>query len=276
MKAKASPRGHEGSQQTSGRSGTRSRQRARRSAKACALIIALAAAASPTATASGWPVVDIQGIFWKIQQVFSQVQEFTTEAQRWRDTKRHMEQLDAIFDPLRFAMDLPPGAQLEPVAEDYLVKEKCGRDALSTGWKQLAGNIAFGSGADWKKRQHELCVSIQRMDNRKFNETLFFLEETMDQVRSEMDRNLESRESSDNTSGGAQAAQGDTARLGNQLNAMAQTWTARMQAYDASIASLKEQQRVLAKAALRGDPVKRAVGDVVQVAVLKKALKIKD
>ncbi|WNH52492.1 hypothetical protein [Stenotrophomonas oahuensis] len=274
MKAKASPRGHEESQQTSGRGGTRRRQRARKSAKACALIIALAAA-SPTATASGWPVVDIQGIFWKIQQFVSQIKEFTTEAQRWRDTKRHMEQLDAIFDPLRFAMDLPPGAQLEPVAEDYLVKEKCGREALSTGWKQLAGNIAFGDGADWKKRQHELCVSIQRMDNRKFNETLFFLEETMDQVRSEMDRNLESRENSENTSGGAQAAQGDTARLGNQLNAMAQTWSARMQAYDASIASLKEQQRVLAKAALRGDPVKRAVGDVVQVAALEKALKLK-
>lgn len=273
MKAKASPRGYEGSQQTSGRRGTGRRQHGRKGAQACALTIALAVG-SPTATASGWPVVDIQGIFWKIQQVFSQVKEFTTEAQRWQETKRHMEQLDSIFDPLRFSMDLPPGAQLEPVAEDYLVKEKCGPDALGTGWKQLAGNITFGGGANWKKRQHELCVSIQRMDNRKFNETLFFLEETMDQVRSEMDRNLESRESSDNTSGGAQAAQGDTARLGNQLNAMAQTWSARMQAYDASIASLKEQQRVLAKAALRGDPVKRAVGDVVQVAVLKKALKL--
>ncbi len=273
MKAKASPRGQEGAQQASGGRGRRRRHHVRRGAQVCALSIALAVG-SPTATASGWPVVDIQGIFWKIQQVFSQVKEFTTEAQRWQETKRHMEQLDSIFDPLRFSMDLPPGAQLEPVAEDYLVKEKCGPDALGTGWKQLAGNITFGGGANWKKRQHELCVSIQRMDNRKFNETLFFLEETMDQVRSEMDRNLESRESSDNSSGGAQAAQGDTARLGNQLNAMAQTWSARMQAYDASIASLKEQQRVLAKAALRGDPVKRAVGDVVQVAVLKKALKL--
>lgn len=275
MKAKARPQGHEGSRQTSGVGGTRGRRRRRNVAPACALTIMLAVG-SPTATASGWPVVDIQGIFWKIQQLVSQVKEFTTEAQRWKDTKRHMEQLDSIFDPLRFAMDLPPGAQLEPVAEDYLVKEKCGREALGTGWKQLAGKITFGGGADWKRRQHELCVSIQRMDNRKFNETLFFLEETMEQVRSEMDRNLESRESSDNTSGGAQAAQGDTARLGNQLNAMAQTWSARMQAYDASISSLKEQQRVLAKAALRGDPLKRAVGDVVQVAVLKKALKIKD
>lgn len=275
MKAKSSPRGNEASPQMSGQRGTRRRHRTRKGAQACALTIALAVG-SPTANASGWPVVDIQGIFWKIQQLFSQVQEFTTEAQRWKDTKQHMEQLDSLFDPLRFSMDLPPGAQLEPVAEDYLIKEKCGREALGTGWKQLAGNITFGGGADWKKRQHELCVSIQRMDNRKFNETIFFLEETMDQVRSEMDRNLESRENSENTSGGAQAAQGDTARLGNQLNAMAQTWSARMQAYDASIASLKEQQRVLAKAALRGDPVKRAVGDVVQVAVLKKALNIKD
>lgn len=250
------------------------RRRTRLGVQTCALTIALAVG-SPTATASGMPVVDIQGILWKIQQVFSQIQEFKTEAQRWSDTKQHMEQLDSLFDPLRFSMDLPPGAQLEPVAEDYLVKEKCGREALGTGWKQLAGNITFGGGADWKKRQRELCVSIQRMDNRKFNETIFFLEETMDQVRSEMDRNLESRENSENTSGGAQAAQGDTARLGNQLNAMAQTWSARMQAYDASIASLKEQQRVLAKAALRGDPVKRAVGDVVQVAVLEKALKLK-
>ena len=249
------------------------RRFASRRARIAALLIALAMGTN--SANAGMPVVDYLGILWKIRQWIDDVQEYAVEAKRWTQTEEHMKQLEAIFDPLRFSMDMPPGAQLQQVDEDYLVAERCGADPSKFGWKQLVGKVSFGQGANWQAQQHQLCTSIQRTHNRRFNETVYFLTNTMDQAYKEMQRNMDSRKGSDNSAGGVQATQSDTERLGNELNVMAQTWSTRMQAYDATIASLQEQQRILAKAALRGDPKKRLLGDVVQIVTLEKALKLK-
>ena len=243
--------------------------------RARAGVLAMALLMGTHSANAGMPVVDYLGILWKIRQWIDDVKEYAEEAKRWTQTEEHMKQLEAIFDPLRFSMDMPPGAQLQQVDEDYLVEERCGADPSKFGWKQLVGKVSFGGGANWQAQQHQLCTSIQRTHNRRFNETVYFLTNTMDQAHKEMQRNMDSREGSDNSAGGVQATQSDTERLGNELNVMAQTWSTRMQAYDATIASLQEQQRILAKAALRGDPKKRLLGDVVQIVTLEKALKLK-
>lgn len=247
-------------------------QRNRRGA--LALVLAIASMTATQSVSAGAPVIDITSIVGDIQKFFSDAMVFAKEAKRWEEVKAQIDDARAIFDPLRFSMGLPAGVKLQPVEPDYLVAEACGNKAGGLGLESVFPALKLGDRYAFEGQMRQICVNIQMMENQRFNETVVFLDRTMEQAEDAMRQVYDARTSSGNTTGSVQSTQSDTARLTNQLNVLSQQWMTRMQGYDAYIAAMHSRQRVLSRAALRGDPGATAVSDVVQTLALKRALEI--
>lgn len=240
--------------------------------RTCPLLIATGIVVSAPSAQAQMVVSDPPALMQKIFQYIMDAKAYTEEAKRWGQTEEQMKEMQSIFSALEFEMALPEGMRMEPVADDYLVEKVCGRGSGSSLLQQGFAALNIGRTADVQKEQRNICVSIQMAQNRKYNDSLEFLEKTIQQAREAERQNLESRNSDNNTSGSVQATQSDSARLGNQLQVLAQEWSTRMQAYDAYIAAMQTRQNVIARAAFKGDSHARAVTDVVKTIALKEAL----
>jgi hypothetical protein len=221
---------------------------------------------------AGMPVIDITSIIGEIRSWISDTTEYAKEAVRWNQMKQQIDEVRAIFDAFNYIVGLPQGAKLEKVPEKYLVEEACGKKALGFDLKTAASVLGISDG-DIAAQQAQICVNIRMIQNRKYNDSVDFLEKTVKEAEEQMYKNFMSRLGSNKT-GGVQAADSDTLRLGNELNMMAQQWGTRMQAYDAYIAAQQENQNVLARAALKGNPKNKLLGDLVQTVALKGALSV--
>ncbi len=221
---------------------------------------------------AGMPVIDITSIIGEIRSWISDTTEYAKEAVRWNQMKQQIDEVRAIFDAFNYIVGLPDGAKLEKVPPKYLVEEACGKKALGFDLKTAVSVLGISDG-DIAAQQAQICVNIRMMQNRKYNDSVDFLEKTVKQAEEQMYKNFMSRIGSNKT-GAVQAADSDTLRLGNELNMMAQQWGTRMQAYDAYIAAQQENQNVLARAALKGNPKNKLLGDLVQTVALKGALSV--
>lgn len=217
-------------------------------------------------------VADPPGLAQQMVQYILDYQEYKTEAQRWKQTEQQIKDMRAIFDSVNFQLSLPTGMSMDGVADDYMVRDVCGQQGSASMLQRGFSALNLGSTSAIKEEQTKICVSIQMAQNRKYNESLEFLKNTMKQIQEAERQNLESRDNSDNTSGGVQATQSDTARLSNHLLAMGQEWSTRIQAYDAYISAMQARQNVIAQAAITGNSASRVVTDVAKTVVLKKAL----
>lgn len=221
---------------------------------------------------AGMPVIDITSIIGDIRSWISDTTTYAKEAVRWNQIKQQIDEVRAIFDAFNYIVGLPDGAKLEKVPPKYLVEEACGKKAMGFDLKTAVSVLGISDG-DIAAQQAQICVNIRMMQNRKYNDSVDFLEKTVKQAEEQMYKNFMSRLGSNKT-GAVQAADSDTLRLGNELNMMAQQWGTRMQAYDAYIAAQQENQNVLARAALKGNPKNKLLGDIVQTVALKGALSV--
>lgn len=244
---------------------------ARRRLHACALT-ACALLAAQTAHATTTIVTNPTGLIQQVFQYILDVQEYSKEAKRWKQTEQQIKDMRAIFDSVNFQLSLPAGMSMDAVADDYMVRELCGQQSGASMLQRGFSPLNLGSTSAIKEEQTRICVSIQMAQNRKYNESLEFLKNTMQQIQEAEKQNLESRDNSKNTSGGVQATQSDSARLSNHLLAMGQEWSTRIQAYDAYISAMQTRQNVIAQAAITGNGASRVVTDVAKTVVLKKAL----
>ncbi len=217
-------------------------------------------------------VSDPPALMQKIFQYFLDAKEYSEEAKRWGQTENQIKEMQSIFSALEFEMALPDGMRMEAVADDYLVDKVCGKGSGASLLQQGFAALNIGKAADVQREQRNICVSIQMAQNRKYNDSLEFLGKTIQQAKEAERQNLESRNLDNNTSGSVQATQSDSARLGNQLQVLAQEWSTRMQAYDAYIAAMQTRQNVIARAAFKGDSHLRVVTDAVKTIALKEAL----
>ncbi|MGH8039934.1 MAG: hypothetical protein ACRES5_15105 [Pseudomonas sp.] len=236
----------------------------------CALAVTVAM--STQSAYAGMQVVDIASILGELRSWMDATTQYAKEASRWKEVKAQIDDARAILDPIRFSMGLPEGTVLRTVNADHLVSEACGKQAAGLEMEAVLPALRFGRREVWEEQQRQICVNIQMMQNRKYNETVLFLESTIEQAETAMLKVFEARQQSGNTSGGVQGADSDTARLTGQLNVMAQQWSTRMQGYDAYISTMQSRQNIVARAALRGDPNAEVAGDVVQTLGLKWAL----
>ncbi|WP_313347098.1 hypothetical protein [Stenotrophomonas sp.] len=221
---------------------------------------------------AGMPVIDITSIIGDIRSWISDTTTYAKEAVRWNQIKQQIDEVRAIFDAFNYLIGLPDGAPLKKVPDKYLVEETCGKKALGFDLKTVFTLTGISAG-DIASQQAQICVNIRMMQNKKYNDSIDFLEKTVKEAQEQMYKNFMSRIGSNKT-GAVQAADSDTLRLGNELTMMAQQWGTRMQAYDAYIAGQEQNQNVLARAALKGNPKNKLLGDLVQTVALKGALSV--
>lgn len=238
-----------------------------------ALVVAAALMMGTQNAYAGWPVIDITSIMGEVRSWIDDTTEYAKEAVRWDDMKKQIDSIRNIFSALNFAIGLAPGEKLVKVDPRYMVEETCGSDTGGLSISTVMAVMGMDIGGDLKKQQQQICVNIQMMQNRKYNESVDFLDRTIKQAETAMAENFASRNGSENSVGSVQAATSDTARLGNQLNVIAQQWNTQVQAYDAYIETMEQRQNLLAKVALKGKRNKLAK-DLVQTAALKAALSI--
>lgn len=219
---------------------------------------------------AGMPVIDFSQILGQIRGWISDTTQYAKEVTHFDQMKEQIDNIRDIFNMFNFAIGLPDGEALTKVDDRYLVEETCGDDAAGLSMTTVMSVLGMDITSDLKKQQQQICVNIQMMQNRKYNDSVEFLDKTIKQAQAESLKIMDAGKG--NSVGATSAATREAARLNNELNLLAQNWGTRMQSYDAYIATMEKRQNLLAKTALKGK--KRLARDLIQTAVLKGALSI--
>ncbi|AVO30919.1 hypothetical protein D7T48_01090 [Stenotrophomonas maltophilia] len=241
---------------------------------AIAMGIALSLAGGTTATAGGVPVYD--GVNWyeKLWDRLQSAAEFGENVTRWGTLLQGV--TDAIIKAQGIfkSFGLPPGAMLTPVPDNYMVAESCG-SAGDLSIDTLFSYFVFNPAGDVKSQQRQICVNIRMMQNRKYNDSVQFIQQTIPKM-DELMKLINAARTASSLRGAVDAVNSDSMRTANELAVQSQSWEARMKAYDAYIEVMEANQKVVAQAALKGDPTAvRLASDLVKTASLKAALSIK-
>jgi hypothetical protein len=248
--------------------GSRSRAVLLRSALAGAIGLGVCAPAS-----AQWIVKDptnfVENLWNRVETAGARVAaaaEYAKTAQRWNELRvKAMAQINSF--------GLPSGATLTIVPDNYLVPETCGTGGgLSVG--TVFEKFVFKPTGDWKAQQEQICVNIRTMQNRKYNESVRFIGETLPVMQDALDAITTVRQASA-LLGNISAVDSDSLRTANDIAVKTQEFESRMAAYDAYIQVMEANQMVVAKTALKGDPTTGMIRDLVKTAALKTALEIK-
>lgn len=225
--------------------------------------------------AAGIPVIDIPHT---IQSTLNQINTYSARFQdmaeygetlmRWKRTLEQYQQQLIQIQGVVMSFGLPQGQPIKKVPANYMVAERCGG---GFNMNNLAKVFQLNPSGNIIEQQQQLCASIQQMENAKLNYTVDFFIEYMPKLQSEL-KQLESRRNSSNDQGNVAAADNDALRVGNTADANFQTWQANMQAYDSYIASMHNNQRILAKAAMKGK--QGILGTLIKTTALKGALEV--
>lgn len=242
---------------------------------ATASLLVVLAAGSPTVGASGIPVIDIPNT---IQATLNQINTYSARLQdmaeygetlmRWKRTLEQYQQQLIQIQGVVMGFGLPQGQSITKVPANYMVAERCGGGFNLSNLTKVFQVNPTGNIIEQQKR---ICASIQQMENAKFNYTVDFFNEYMPKVQAKLDE-LESRRNSSNDQGNVAAADNDSLRVGNSSEANFQTWQANIQAYDSYIAGMENNQRLLAKAAMKGK--QSVLGTLIKTTALKGALEV--
>ncbi|QII29508.1 hypothetical protein G6052_12575 [Stenotrophomonas maltophilia] len=253
--------------------------RGRRRSRLAALVLGCAAVLSTNpVSASGWPVFDFAGLMQAVEewglidkQSGQDLIEFGKQAKRWDDTMKQYQQALVQIQAQFRAIGLPEGQPLVKVDPKYMVAETCGGQGMDFSLTGLLGAVGLTGDQDLKKRQQQICVNIRMMENRKYNESIDFLNETVPTMEHALADILEERQQNNNQ-GTVQGADSESLRTANDLAVATQKWEGQMRSYDAYIEVLKVNQKLIGKTALKGDPATRFVRDVAKTAILAGAL----
>lgn len=198
--------------------------------------------------------------------------EYVEQHTRWIRTLEQYRQALIQVQAAVNSFGLPQGAPLVPVPPQYLVAETCGNGAdFSIGG--AFKTFVFNPMSDVRDQQTQICVNIRMMQNRKYNDAVDFITETVPMVNSSLSRIFKMRIFS-NDQGNVQGADSESLRTANDIASMSQAWEARMRAYDSYIEVMEANQKVVAQAALKGDPTKQFASDLIKTASLKAALSV--
>jgi hypothetical protein len=261
----------------------------RRRAPRFAAMTVAAMMALGTGNVSAWIPVQETGTSL-IQHLLNQINTYKTEATAYaakaqdaaeyveQNTRwiRTLEQYRQALIQVQAAVNsfgMPDSAPLVPVAPNYLVAETCGK-ALDFSLESAFKVFVFNPQADVKEQQMQICVNIRMMQNRKYNDAIDFLTQTVPRINNSLTRILKIR-LTNNDQGTVQGADSESLRTANDIAALAQSWEARMKSYDAYIEVMEANQKVVAQAALKGDPTKQLISDMVKTTALKAALSVK-
>lgn len=233
-------------------------------------MLALVALAQPAR--AQWIVNDpphqIQNIITQLRGIAKDSSEYQQQYQRWMQTYAHYQQQLIKMQGLMKSFQLPAGRPMKEVDPDHLVAERCG------GGFSLAGaltTLAPARQGDYIAQQRSICAEMQRIRNRKFNETVRFTRDTVPRMQRDANRAQEVRQSS-TTQGDNEAAAQMAVQTMSQVGSDMAAWGARMDGYDQLLGILQDTQKQLAQMALDGN--KDPIGTLVKTGALQGALKV--
>ncbi|WP_457321953.1 hypothetical protein [Stenotrophomonas sp. P5_B8] len=246
--------------------------RSPRRTRLAALVMGVAMSVSATSVNAGMPVIDYTAIIQAIKSNFQDIAEFAKENTRWINLMKEYTNALVTVQGIINNFGLSPSATLTLVPNDYMVTESCGprTDMSVTG---MFAYFVFDAKGDVKAQQRQICVNIRMMQNRKYNDSVLFIKETVPLMDSSL-KAIEALRQGSKLLGNVTAVDSDSMRTANDLAVQAQAWQARMQSYDAYIEVMEANQKVVAQAALKGDPSKQLISDLVKTTALKTALSV--
>lgn len=240
-------------------------------ALACILAVGNASAAYPVSEVG--PSL-IQHMLNQINTYTTQIEavgEYSEQAMRWKATLAHYQQQLVKMQAMISAIGLPQAQTLSKVDVNYLVAEKCPAQGSSGVTEMIAKPFELNPEGDLMEQQRQICVNIRTMQNRKYNDTVEYLLSTAPQVDGFLNK-LDGLRVSSNEQGAMEHSDNEALRLSNKLSSQGQQWSTRMQAYDAYIQIMEENQRTLAQGAMKGK--RSMIGALIKTAALKAALSV--
>jgi hypothetical protein len=205
--------------------------------------------------------------------------EFGEQLSRWnRQVQEFQEALtqvaSIIQNPSLIAANFTPDMSVVP--EDRGADMQCPAPA--------GGGFSFDSPAslfsmlvpsasdDLVKKQWEICNQVVRLQNKKYNEIVRFVQASKD--RQQHVTGLINSAKSDKSEGAFRSTQVKASGLMNDQLAEMQYVQARIQGFDATVARLERESNGYAKQMLNGK--KSLIGQAVSLAALKTALEVAD
>ncbi len=243
------------------------------------VVVVLLAASSVTAHAQ-WLVQDVTNIGYNYEQLLAEKGEYLETAARWADTVSHYQQQIAHYQQQLVKVQtlvnslqnigLPTMQTMSEVPDNYLVAESCpsGSGAVMSA---VEGVFSLDLSGNLQTQQRQICVNIRTVQNRKYNEAIRYIRDTQPKVEL-FSQQLNAMRALNNNQGTVQASSYEASRMSAQIEAQSQAWMVRNQAYDAYIATMEQNQRVLARHALTGST--QVISQLIQTAALQGALKV--
>lgn len=215
------------------------------------------------------PAHQIQNIMTQLKDMAEKAAKYAKDYAHYASVIQHYQQQLIKLQGMLSMVQLPASVTIQKVDENsYMVAEMCHIEG-GFSLQSLGTAIGINPNGNIIDEQRRNCVTMQRMRNRKHNETVDYLTTTLGQMQAEVSQ-LNTRRNMSNENGAVEANNNDALRQSVNIEANIQQWEARMAAYDGYIASIENTQQALARTALNGR--KTTIGTVVKTVALKTAL----
>jgi len=214
----------------------------------------------------------INSTLTEINTVTSQVEaaaEYTQNAARWIATLNEWRDRLAQFQQIIASPLMPASVKLAPVPEDWNVAERCGASGFSLSG--IMGALNLNLTGDIGEQQKNICMAIQLLENRRYNETITVVQKTMPDMKGVLDKIRQIRQLS-GKHGAMTESSDNTLKSLVAMDEGFKTWENQMRTYDMQISRLGNMQQILAGRALRGE--RNPIGTLVKTAALKAALEL--
>ncbi|WP_448100800.1 hypothetical protein [Luteibacter jiangsuensis] len=229
---------------------------------------------------AGMPVFDYSNFAQNVKSFFTELEQWKTTADQYTKVWSHyieeaafwQQQLNKLKSLNLSMFELEQN--FAKVDADYGIDVMCPGANPSSVIDTVTSSLAslINADADIVGQQQKICVKIVRTQNRKYNDTVDYLQSLTKQTSSFVEI-TQARLSAIGTSpGNTEGLTQETARYSANLQLAREKWETSMHQLDVQIDLLKQQQTVLARRALNGKP--SLWGTLVNTAALQGALTI--
>lgn len=197
------------------------------------------------------------------QQYESVVQHYAAQVQFWQQQLNKLQHLNFTL----FTMQ----NQFQKIDPEYGVQDACPgiQGSLSGDITSILQSFLPNMGGDVVKQQQQLCQMIVMTKNKKYNDTVDYLQAVGASANDLL--NLETRVMQNSPDpGDAQSNQVDTSTYQARIDQAEKDWNANMTQDQAQLDMLTQMQSILSRRAMGGSP--GIMGSVVNAAVLTGAL----
>lgn len=240
-------------------------------ALACALMTGNAGAGIPVTDVGNMPnhiITQIQSYLNQLNTYTSKIQDATHQARDYQHMIQQLTQLDQMFQQalLSYSQNFQKRNEFEGVTE----RCKGGSGSLVS---DLISSFGLNLNGDIVAQQKALCTYIVVLQNKKYNDQVDAMTTLLTETQRDITRQHQQIGSS-NTNGKMDTNTAVSTAGIQQVLANYQQTQQRIQMYDSIIATLKEDQKQLARRALDGQS--SMIGAMISTATLAAALEIND